>query len=171
MNKHLRTLLLVLVTVAVLTAPVIAEVSYEDAYAFVMDVDVPATVAPGETFEVIVSIEANLPDETNVEIGIYDPETWDTLVDYFDVITGYEEASYAFELEAPDVEGDFEVVADVYFEIDGEYLYVEGSETYFTVTVQADGGGLGIPGFPFYALFLGLGLTALMLQNTKKTHI
>lgn len=174
MRKQFTIWLIMVLTVATFTVPAIAQVSFDDAYAIVTDVDAPTTVAPGDVFEVLVTIEVNLPDDTNVEVGIYDPENWDTMVDYYDVITGYQEASYSFELEAFDVEGDFEIVADVFFEYEGEMLFTEGSESYFTVTVEQGGGGLRIPeipGFPLLALFLGLGLTAFMLQNTKKTLI
>lgn len=69
---------------------------------------------------------------------------------------------------ALDVEGEYELAADVYFEIDGELLYVEDSELYFTITVKEGEGGFGIPGFPQIAIVFGLGLTAVMLQNTRK---
>ena len=171
MNKQFKTLLLVIFTIGIFSIPAIAQVAPEEAYAIVTKVDAPTTVAPGATFEVIVTIEANLPDETYVEVGIYDPESYETMIDYQDEISGYDEASYSFELEALDVLGDFVMNADVFFEIDGELLFTEGSEIIVTVSVQEDGGGSGIPGYTLIALVFGLGLTALMLQNTKKTII
>ena len=170
MNKRLKETLYVLVLVSALTVPALAQVSIEDGYVIVVDVDAPAKVVPGETFDVIVSTEVNVPDETTVIVGIFDPETWDTITDYEDIVSGYEEASYTFPIQAPDVEGDIELAADILFEYEGEIIWVEGSELVFTVKVEeGGGGGLGIPGFPIVALFLGLSLAALMLQNTKKT--
>lgn len=171
MKKQLKTLLIVLLAVTAYTVPALAQVAPDDIYVLVTDVDAPATVAPGETFDVIVYIEVNLPDDTYVEVGLYDPETYETMIATEDTLSGSEEGSYSFELTAQDVEGDFDLAADIFFEIEGELVYMDASELYFTITIQEAGGGLGIPGFPSLALILGIGLTAFMLQNTKKTPI
>jgi len=168
MKYRNATLLIAMFTVAFLTIPVLAQVSIEDGYVIVVDVDVPNTVEPGATFDVIVNTEVNVPDDTTVIIGIFDPETWNAISDFEDIVSGYEEASYTFPITVPDVEGDIELAADILFEFDGEVVWVEGSEVIFTVSVEEGGGGFGIPGFPLFALFIGLGVTAFMLQNTRK---
>ena len=75
---------------------------------------------------------------------------------------GNYESGYELYIIAPDMEGTYELVADIFFMGEEGYMFTEGSEEHFSMTVKEP--GQGIPGFPITALLIGLGL-ALSLRK------
>ena len=161
MTKTHKIVTLLVFTLLAFTLTVYAQT--DDIYAIVTSVDAPGIVDPGETVTVAISVEYNFPEQTDFVVGIYDPESYDPIQEMEDQDQGNYESGYELTIIAPDEEGTYELVADIFFMGEEGYMFTEGSEEPFSITVKEP--GQGIPGFPFGALMLGLGLVALSLRK------
>lgn len=135
--------------------------------AWVTDVDAPSRVAPGELFNVTVSVQISFPQMTLFAVAVSDPETGEAILEVEDQAVGDQTGSYWFEIAAPETEGDYTLGADIVFETPQGWSYSDDSTQTFDITVSSDSNGGGaIPGFPMVSVLLG-SLVALALVLRK----
>jgi hypothetical protein len=158
---------LVMALVAILSFQAVALVGAQTNGGVISKVDAPDSAKPGETFTIDVTADVSLPVDTYIVIGLYDPSTWDVVFEVDGYTTGEDTVEATFDVMVFDEEYTMTLAADIYYQEDGEMTYTEGSEMIFTVEV-AEGGGLGIPGFPLVSLMLGVAVT-FALMNSRKT--
>ena len=95
--------------------------------------------------------------------GIYDVEAETWIAEEFETIVGDGTKTYSFELTAPEEVGAWSLEADVSYNVEDEWAQDdEGSWDAFEVYVKKDGGGGGIPGFPYLSIAVGLILVYLL---------
>ena len=146
----------------------------EEYYAVISDQSYPLTIEAGKKISVSVTVDYNLPAGTVtlfVEAFDEDESTLDALAEDLNG-EGSEEFSVSF--NAPSEVDEYVYKVITYFTLDDEVTFVEAGRIDFAVDVLPSSGSgvsdvveqLGVPGFPSFALWLGLVVVVFVL-NTK----
>jgi hypothetical protein len=144
----------------------------EETYsASVFDLEAPSEVYAGEIFtvEFTVSYEFTVPTEMSPGIWDVEAETW--IVDEYETLEGEGTQTYSFELTAPEEETTWSLEAAVWYNLEDWWTHSEegyGEAFEVSVVEEEDGGGGGIPGFPYVSIAFGL-IIVLLLRD--RLHI
>lgn len=148
-----------------------AEVEEEMYRASVVDLEAPYDVFVGEVFSVEFTVFYEFTVPTEISPGIIDVETEAWLAEEFETLVGEGTKTYSFELTAPEDETTWSLEASAWYKLEGEWTHDEEeySDAFeISVVEEEDGGGGGIPGFPYLSIALGL-IIVLLLRD--RLHI
>ncbi len=113
--------------------------------------------------ELTVSYEFTIPTEMNPGINDVEAGTW--IAEEYETLVGEGTKTYSFELTAPLEETTWRLVAEVWYYLEGEWTHTEVrySDAFeISVVEEEDGGGSGIPGFPYLSIAFGLIIVLLI---------
>ncbi len=133
--------------------------------ASVVDLEAPSEVYTGASFTVEFTVSYEFTVPTEMSPGIYDVEAETWIVEEYETLVGEGTTTYSFELTAPEEEGTWSLEADVWYSLEDEWTertIEPGSWEAFEISVVNEGGGGGIPGFPYISIAFGLILVLLL---------
>jgi hypothetical protein len=141
------------------------------------EVEYPRTVETGADIAISVTVSYNLPDDTDIVVGITEiyEDVEETIDETFDTVSGAGTETYVFELVAPEEAGTSELSADILFLLDGEWR-VTPDTWYEIFLIEAEEPEVippddpvepsgGIPGFPLAAIAVSVGASSLYLRK------
>ena len=140
----------------------------EETYtASIFDHEAPSEVYTGASFTVKLTVSYGFTIPTEINAGIRDVETETWITGDPEPLVGEGTKTYSFELTAPEEETKWALEVRVGYNLEGEWTHSEvGYSDVFEVSVveEEDGGGVGIPGFPYLSIAFGL-IIALLLRG------
>ncbi len=91
------------------------------------NVETPSEVYVGEVFTVEVTVSYEFTAPTEMSPGIYDVEAETWIAEEFETLVGDGTKTYSFELTAPDAAKTWELEADVFYLVGGNWIVDRGS--------------------------------------------
>jgi hypothetical protein len=144
----------------------------EETYtASIVGFEAPSEVYVGESFTVEFTVTYGFTVPTEMSPGIYDLEAETWIAEDSETLVGEGTKTYSFELTAPEEEGTWSLEASAWYKLEDEWTHDEEeySEAFeVSVVEEEDGGGGGIPGFPYLSIAFGL-IIVLLLRD--RLHI
>ena len=141
------------------------------------EVEYPRTVETGADIEISVTVSYNLPDDTDIVVGITEiyEDDEETIDETFDTLSGAGTETYVFELVAPEEAGTSELSADILFLLNGEWrvtpdmwyeiFLIDAEETEVIPPDDPVEPSGGIPGFPLAAIAVSIGALSFYLRK------